>query len=326
MRRRDFIGLAGSALAVVPLRAFAEQDGKKLVGLITGFTEVETVPLAEAFRERMRELGWIDGRNIVFAMRATNGDYEQLAAEAGRLVAAPADVIVALGTPSVSATLRHTRKTPVVFVQVADPVGQRLIDSLAHPGGNLTGLTNFEFSFGGKWVELLRQLDPKISHLTVIANPANNNTAEFVKSVSAVGESVKIGIDIAWVHNAADITEAIALCGKQPGGGLLIFPDSLAINNRALIVDLAARHRLPAVYPFRIFAQSGGLISYGTDFKAVFRQAAEYTDKILKGASPASLPVQAPTKYELVVNARTAKALGITIPVPLQIAADELIE
>jgi putative ABC transport system substrate-binding protein len=172
----------------------------------------------------------------------------------------------------------------------------------------------------------LRQLDPKISHLTLIANPANNNTAEFVKSVSAVGESVKIGIDIAWVHNAADITEAIALCGKQPGGGLLIFPDSLAINNRDLIVELAARHRLPAVYPFRIFAKSGGLISYGTDFKAVFRQAADYTDKILKGASPASLPVQAPTKYELVVNARTAKALGITIPVQLQIAADELIE
>jgi putative tryptophan/tyrosine transport system substrate-binding protein len=326
MRRRDFIGFAAGTLAAMPWYVFAQSGAKPIVGLITGFTDSEMRPIAEAFRERMRELGWVEGRNVTFDIRATGGDYEKLDAEAGELIALPADVIVGMGTPSVTATRKHTKTTPVVFTQVADPVGQHFIESLARPGGNLTGLTNFEFSFGGKWIELLQQIDPAISHLTAIANPANNNTAEFAKSIRAAGDSVKIAVDIGWVHNPADIEKAIELCSKQPGGGLVIFPDGLAIINRGLIVELAARHRLPAVYPFRMFAQAGGLISYGTDFKAIYRQAAEYTDKILKGAKPGELPVQAPTKFELVLNLKTAKTLGLTVPPRLQIAADELIE
>jgi putative tryptophan/tyrosine transport system substrate-binding protein len=327
MRRRDFVGFAASAAAAMPWRAFAQQDGRKpIVGLITAFTDSEMQPIADAFRQRMRELGWTDGRNVRLDVLTSNGDYDKLAADAGRLVAARADIIVAMGTPSVTATRKHTLTTPVVFTQVADPVGQHLIASLARPGGNLTGLTNFEFSFGGKWIELVQQLDPRVSHLTVIANPANNNTTEFARSIRAAGVSVKVGVEIAWVHNAAEIREAIERCSGQSAGGLVIFPDSLAVVNRTLIIELAAQFRLPAVYPFRIFVQSGGLVSYGTDFKAIYRQAAEYTDKILKGAKPADMPVQAPTKFELVLNVRTAKALGLTIPVPLQIAADELMD
>jgi putative ABC transport system substrate-binding protein len=327
MRRREFIGFLGGVVAAAPFAALAQQDSKKaLVGLITGFSEQEMLPIAAAFRARMKELGWIEGQNVSFDVRAANGDYAKLDAEAGKLVAAPADVIVAMGTPGLTATRRHTQKTPVVFTQVADPVGQRLIDSLARPGGNATGLTNFEFAVGGKWIELLRQLDPTVSHVTLITNPANENTAQFVKVIGVAGDSMKVAVRVASVRGATDIQEAIELCSKQPRGGLIIFPDSLPVVHRELIIELAARHRLPAVYPFRIFPQNGGLLSYGTDFKAVYRQAAEYVDKILKGTSPADLPVEAPTKLELVLNVKTAKALDLTIPVSLQIAADELIE
>jgi putative ABC transport system substrate-binding protein len=183
-----------------------------------------------------------------------------------------------------------------------------------------------EVAVGGKWIELLRQLDPTVSHVTLITNPANENTAQFVKVIGVAGDSMKVAVRVASVRGATDIQEAIELCSKQPRGGLIIFPDSLPVVYRELIIELAARHRLPAVYPFRIFPQNGGLLSYGTDFKAVYRQAAEYVDKILKGTTPADLPVEAPTKLELVLNVKTAKALGLTIPVSLQIAADELIE
>ncbi|MGB8896944.1 MAG: ABC transporter substrate-binding protein [Pseudolabrys sp.] len=326
MKRREFISLLGGA-AAWPAVAIAQQGSKKpLVGLITGFSDKEMLPIAEAFRGRIKELGWLEGENIVVDVRATSGDYTKLDAEAGKLVAASADVIVAMGTPSLVATRRHTRVTPVVFTQVADPVGQRFIDSLARPGGNATGFTNFEFAFGGKWIELLQQLDPTISHVTLITNPANENTPQFVKVITAAGDAMKVAVRVAAVRGAADIQDAIEACSKQPGGGLIIFPDSLPIIHRGLIVGLAARYRLPAVYPFRLFPEVGGLLSYGTDFKAIYRQAAEYVDKILKGTKPADLPVEAPTKLELVLNLKTAKTLGLTIPRSLQITADELIE
>lgn len=326
MKRREFIILLGSA-AAWPAVAIAQQDRKKpLVGLITGLSEKEMLPIAEAFRARIKELGWLEGQNIVVDVRATGGDYAKLDAEAGKLVAASADVIVAMGTPGLTATRQYTRTTPVVFTQVADPVGQRFIDSLAHPGGNATGLTNFEFAFGGKWIELLKQIDPTISHVTLITNPANENTTQFVKVITAAGDKMKVAIRVASVRSAPDIQDAIETGSKQPGGGLIIFPDGLPVVHRGLIVGLAARYRLPAVYPFRLFPEVGGLLSYGTDFKAIYRQAAEYVDKILKGTKPADLPVEAPTKLELVLNLKTAKALGLTIPPSLQIAADELID
>jgi putative ABC transport system substrate-binding protein len=284
------------------------------------------LPLATAFRARMRELGWTEGRDVIIDVRTANGDYEKLDAEADRLVAASADVIVAMGTPGLTATRKYTRTTPVVFTQVADPVGQRLIDSLGHPGGNATGLTNFEFSFGGKWVELLHELDPGISHLSLITNPANENTTQFVRVIAAAADAKKIPVRVASVRGPADIQDAIETCSKQPGGALIIFPDGLLIVHRALIVELAGNYKLPAVYPFRIFVEAGGLLSYGTSFKAIYERAAEYVDKILKGTSPADLPVEAPTKFELVINLKTAKELGLTVPPALLVAADETLQ
>ena len=327
MRRRDFIAALGAALVACPSLAAAEQrDRKRLVGLITGFSETEMLPLATAFRARMRELGWTEDRDVIIEVRTANGDYEKLDAEAGRLVAASADVIVAMGTPGLTATRRYTRTTPVVFTQVADPVGQRLIDSLGHPGGNATGLTNFEFSFGGKWVELLHELYPMVSHLTLITNPANENTTQFVRVIAAAADARKTPVRVASVRGPADIQDAIETCSKQPRGALIIFPDSLAIVHRALIIELAGNYKLPAVYPFRIFAEAGGLLSYGTSFKAIYHRAAEYVEKILKGASPADLPVEAPTEFEMVINLKTAKELGLTVSPALQVAADEIIQ
>jgi len=325
MRRRDFIAALG-VVACPSLAAAEQRDHKRLVGLITGFSETEMLPLATAFRARMRELGWTEDRDVIIEVRTANGDYEKLDAEAGRLVAASADVIVAMGTPGLTATRRYTRTTPVVFTQVADPVGQRLIDSLGHPGGNATGLTNFEFSFGGKWVELLHELYPMVSHLTLITNPANENTTQFVRVIAAAADARKTPVRVASVRGPADIQDAIETCSKQPRGALIIFPDSLAIVHRALIIELAGNYKLPAVYPFRIFAEAGGLLSYGTSFKAIYHRAAEYVDKILKGASPADLPVEAPTEFEMVINLKTAKELGLTVSPALQVAADEIIQ
>jgi ABC-type uncharacterized transport system substrate-binding protein len=324
MRRRDFTLLLAGA-AAWPAVAIAQQK-KRLVGLITSFNEKEMMPLVAAFRARMQELGWVEGQNIVFDVRATSGDYAKLDAEAGSLVSASADVIVALGTPSLVAARKSTKTIPVVFTQVTDPVGQRLIDSLAHPGGNATGLTNFEFAFGAKWLELLTELVPTISQVTLITNPANENTAQFVKVITAAADTKKIAVRVASVRDGADIRDAIENSSKKPGGGLIIFPDGLLINARELIVELAARYRLPAVYPFRVFPEVGGLLSYGPNFKAIFRQTAEYVNKILRGAGPADLPVEAPTELEFVINLKTAQALGLTISPRLQIAANELIQ
>ena len=326
MRRREFIMLLGSA-AAWPAVAIAQQDNKKrLVGLISPFNDKEIMSLVAAFRARMQELGWIEGQNIVFDVRTTSGDYAKLDTEAGRLVSASADIIVAQGTPSLVAAKKSSKTIPVVFTQVADPVGQRLIDSLARPGGNATGLTVFEFAFGGKWVELLAELVPTISHVTLITNPANENTAQFVKAITAAGDTKKITVRVASVRDGPDIQDAIENCSKKPGGGLIIFPDGFLINHRELIVELAARYRLPAVYPYRIFPEVGGLLSYGPNMKVIFRRTAEYVDKILKGAKPADLPVEAPTELEFVINLKTAQGLGLTISPRLQIAANELIQ
>jgi putative ABC transport system substrate-binding protein len=326
MRRREFIAFGGIAVAAGSLGAKAQQaDRSRLVGLITGFTDEEMRPLASSFRSRMKELGWVEGRNLDIQIKAAGGDFDKLDADAAGFVAARADTIVAMGSPGFKAVARHSTTVPVVFTQVADPVGQHFIQSLARPGGNATGLTNFEFAIGGKWLELLRQLDAHIVRVTLITNPANPNTAQFVDAIAAASKRLKIDVEPASVRNADDITHAIEGAAAKEGGSLIIFPDSLPVNHRHLIVQLAARYRLPAIYPFRIFSDAGGLISYGIDFKAIYRQAAEYTDQILRGASPGDLPVQAPNKFELIVNLATARALSIPIPQSLQVAADEIL-
>jgi len=284
------------------------------------------MPAFAAFRARMQELGWIEGQNIAFDLRTASGDYAKVDREAQSLVAASPDVIVAQGTPGVTATRRYTKTIPVVFSQVSDPVGQRLIDSLARPGGNITGLANFEFESGSKWIELLLELDPKILHVTLIMNPANENAAQFVKVITAAGDAKKVSVRVSAVRDGPDIQDAIETYSKRSGGSLIVFPDGQLINHRELIVELAARYRLPAVYPFRIFPEVGGLLSYGPNFNAIFRRTAEYVDKILNGARPADLPVEQPTKFELVINLKAAKELGLTVPPQVLARADELIE
>jgi putative ABC transport system substrate-binding protein len=220
----------------------------------------------------------------------------------------------------------HSNAVPVVFVLVADPVRQGLIHSLSRPGGQSTGFTNFEFSIGGKWLELLMEIAPHVSHVTLLSNPGNPNADQFSQFIEREGRSVGIGVNTASVQSPAEIEASVVATVRRPGGGLITFPDSLTTIHRGLIIDLASRHKLPAIYPFRIFPADGGLVSYGLDFPELYRQAATYVDRVLRGEKPADLPVQAPTKFELVINIRTAKALGLSVPLTLQASADEVIE
>jgi ABC-type uncharacterized transport system substrate-binding protein len=326
MRRRAFFSLLGGAIAT-PFAARAQQgDRKRLVGLITAFTETDMRPLSVTFRERMRELGWIDGQNITIELRTTGGDYAKLNSDAGALVTEGADVIVAMGTPGLAAAKRNTSMIPVVFTLVADPVGQRFIESLSRPGGNLTGLTNFEFAMGGKWLELLLNLDPGIARVALITNPANSNVAQFTPVIATAAKSIGVETQTVSIRDAADIEKAIESAGNQPKSGLIVFPDGLSVVHHELIIKLAARFRLPAVYPFRVFPANGGLVSYGLDYLDIHRHAAEYVDAILRGKKPGDLPVQAPNKFELVINLKTAKVLGLAVPQSLLVGADEVIE
>jgi putative ABC transport system substrate-binding protein len=326
MRRRDFI-VAGAGTVAWPFIASAQQRvSKPLVGLITGFTEADMRPLDASFRGRMRELGWIDDQNITITLRTAGGDYPKLDSDAASMVSERADVIVAMGTPGLAAVKRHTSTIPVVFTLVADPVGVGFLQNLARPGGNITGFTNFEFVVGGKWLSILRELDGTLLRVTLITNPVNPNTAHFVETITAAGKSTGVEVRSSSVRDAAEIEAAIESAAKQPHGGLIVFPDSLPVVHHDLIVKLAERFKLPAIYPFRIFPVNGGLLSYGLDYPDIYRRAAEYVDAILKGAKPGDLPDQAPNKFELIINAKAAKALGLTIPQNLQIAADEIIE
>jgi ABC-type uncharacterized transport system substrate-binding protein len=324
MRRREFIGLASGAVAW-PLTARAQQ-GDRLVGLISGFAEADFKPLVAEFRSQMERLGWRDGDKIKIVAKATGGNYPQLDAEAKNLVALNASVIVAMGTPGLSAVLKHSQQTPVVFTLVADPVGQGLIDSLSHPGRSATGLTNFEFSIAGKWLDILRDIDPSISNVSLITNPANPNTKQFVEAFITGGKAHNLTIHPETVRNASEIERAIRAAGQRIRGSLAIMPDSLPVVNKDIIISEALRQKLPAIYPFRIFPANGGLLSYGLEYRDIYRQAASYSDKILRGTPPGEIPVEAPNKFELVLNLKTANALGLSIPQTLQVSADEVIE
>ncbi len=280
----------------------------------------------DGIREKLRQLGWTDGRNIAIETRTTSGNFPRLGDEAKLLIARNVSVIVAMGTPGLQAVQQHTRTVPVVFTLVADPVRLGLIESLSGPGGNATGFTNFEFSMGGKWLELAREVYPTLGHVTLLANPANPNATSFAQFIESAGRTVGIDVVAAYVRGPAEISKAIATAAGQQRAGLIAFPDSLTVVHRDVIIGQAAEHRLPAIYPFRIFPLSGGLLSYGLDFPELYRQTAVYVDRVLRGERPADLPVQAPTKYELVINLKTANALGLTIPLTLQASADEVIE
>jgi putative ABC transport system substrate-binding protein len=331
MRRRDFITLGGAAIAW-PLAARAQQAGGiRRIGVLTTFGDNDALAQGwdGAFRKGLDELGWHDGRNVRIDHRWAAGDADRLRAFAKEIVALQPDVIFAVTTPTVAALLRETRALPIVFAQVSDPVGLGFVASLARPGGNVTGFTNIniESSIGGKWLELLKEIAPAVRRVAMIYNPPTASFAGYdLRPFEAAGPAYGIQASAAAVHSDADIENAIEALAREPGGGFVVLPDTFTGMHRDQIVSLAARYRLPAVYPFRWFAEIGGLLSYGIDSGDMFRRAASYVDRILKGAQPADLPVQAPTKYELVVNLKTAKALGLTTSESLLLRADDVIE
>jgi putative ABC transport system substrate-binding protein len=325
LRRREFISFIVCAAACAPPMARAQQNTVRAVGVLATFSEGEMRPLLAAFRLRMIELGWIEGRNLSIETRVGVAGV-QLAAEAESLLNRNPDVMLTMGTPGLTAVLEHSRTVPVVFVLVSDPVSQHLVASLAKPGGNATGFTNFEFSIGTKWLELLKEVSPRLSHVTVIANPANPSAKPLAHAIEETGRALAVTISTAYVHGPDEIQTAISLGANEAGRGIIVLPDGLAVVHSGLIVELAERNRLPAVYPFRIFGQQGGLLTYGLDVSQIYRQAADYVDRILRGEKPADLPVQAPTKFELVINLKTAKALGLSVPEALLSTADEVIE
>jgi putative ABC transport system substrate-binding protein len=327
LKRREFVNLLGGAAAGWPLAARAqEQDRQRLVGVVAGFSEAEMRPLLTAFRSKLNQLGWMEGRNLAIDARLGAGDYQRMTAEAGTLISRNPDVVVTMGTPGLTAVRQHTHSVPVVFTLVADPVHTGLIESLARPGGHATGFTNFEFSIGGKWLELLRDVSPHLTRVTVIANPANATANPIAGLIEDAGRLVSIEVTTASVRSASDIEVAISNAAQRPSGGLIVLPDSLAVIHSELIISLVEHHRLPTVYPFRVFAAKGGLLAYGLDIPEMYRQAANYVDRILRGTKPSELPVQAPNKFELIVNLKSAKALGIEVPPTLLARADEVIE
>jgi putative ABC transport system substrate-binding protein len=278
------------------------------------------------FRQGLERLGWSEDRNARIDARFAAGNADQFQVLAKELIALQPDVIFAHSTPVVAALQRESRMIPIVFVSVSDPIGSGFVASLARPGGNLTGLLQYEEGIAGKWLAMLKEIAPRLARAALVANPKTTAYDYFLRAAQAAAPSLTIEVVSTPVETTADIERAIESAARAPNGGLLLPPDTTTTVHRDLIIALAARHRLPAVYPFRVFVEAGGLMSYGTEQVAMFRQAALYVDRILRGAKPADLPVQAPTKFETVVNLKTAKALGLTVPPGLLVAADEVIE
>ena len=279
------------------------------------------------FRQGLNELGWTEGRNINVDYRWVGGDAARAKANAAELVSQKPDVIIANSTLSLAAIRNETSTIPIVFLVVGDPIGQGFVSSLAHPSGNITGFTAFEFSTGAKWLELIKEIVPELRRVAFMFNPAGGPYGEkFVQAITPLASLSAIDLLISPTRDAAEIDRALVAVSGEPKGGLIVSPDAFTTSNRGLIISLAARYRLPAIYPYRFFAADGGLLSYGHDANEPWRRAPSYVDKILRGTSPADLPIQQPTKFELIINLKTAKALGLTIPPQLLDRADELIE
>ena len=331
MNRRALVRLIGAA-AVWPLAARAQQpDRVRRIGVLMGVAENDPArqSFVSAFTQALRDLGWRDGGNIRIDYRWGGGDSDRIQSFARELVELQPDLIVGQTTPVVAALKRETRTIPIVFTQVSDPVGSGFISSLAEPGGNITGFTNLESSMGSKLMELLKEIAPNTSRMALLFNPetAPAGGSYFLRPVEAAAPALKLTIIPAPVHNATEIDTAITTLAQGPGaGGLIVMPDVFLLAHREQILALAGQHHLPAAYAYRFFAANGGLMSYGTDLADLFRCAAPYVDRILKGAKPGELPVQQPTKFELVINLKTAKALGLNIPDKLLALADEVIE
>jgi putative tryptophan/tyrosine transport system substrate-binding protein len=329
MRRRDFIGIVVGSAAAFPFAARAQQpDRIRRIGVLySGSTEddPETKIQLAAFVKELQQLGWSDGRNVRIDYRFAAGNPENYTKYAAELVALAPDVILAPGTALV-AILQATLTVPIVFPFSADPVGAGLVESLARPGGNATGFISFEYDLCAKWLELLKEIAPGVTRAAVLRDPTAITGIGQLAVIQSVARSVGVDVSPLNVRDASEIERAVTAFAGSSNGGLIVVASALANVHRNLIVELAARHRLPAVYSERAFPASGGLVSYGADFGDGFRRAAGYVDRILKGEKPADMPVQAPTKYYLVINLKTAKAMGLTIPPSVLARADEMIE
>ena len=329
MRRREFITILGGAAAGWPLAVRAQQsDQVRRIAVLAGAAEddPEAQESMVAFRRGLQQLGWTVGRNVQIDYRWSAGDADRRRKYAAELVALAPDVILASGGSIIAPLLQATHTVPIVFTLVVDPVGNGFVDSLARPGGHVTGFTNFEYGLTGKWVELLKEIAPGVTRAAVIRDPAISSGIGQLAAIQSAASPLGIEVSSVNMRDAGELERAIVAFARSANGGLIVTAAALTNVHRNLIITLAARHKLPAVYPWRFFVTSGGLISYGPNFIEQHRQAAGYIDRILKGEKPADLPVQAPTKYELVINLKTAKALGLTVPPTLLARADEVIE
>jgi putative ABC transport system substrate-binding protein len=330
MRRREFITLLGAVVAARPMLAGAQQAERiRRIAMLSGLAanDPEAQARVTAFQQGLRELGWTVGRNLHIDLRWSTGGAAEMQTFAKELVDLKPELIIGMTTPAVAALVEETKTIPIVFAGIVDPVGRGFISNMARPGGNITGILNFEFSMGGKWLETLKQVAPLVRRVALLFNPETAPfAASFVQVIEGSAESFAVEPIAAPARDAAQLERAVVDFAAKPGGGLIVLPDMFTVGHRGLIIALAARYHLPAVYPLRAFAMSGGLISDSGDPIDIFRRAASYVDRILKGANPGDLPVQTPTKFELVINLKTAKALGLTVPPTLLARADEVIE
>ena len=329
MRRREFITLLGGAAAASPLITHAQQSVPvRRVGVLmnTAADDVEGQVRMNAFFQRLQSLGWIEGQNVRIDSRWTvgiDGGYRKAASE---LVQLNPEVILATGTPAVAPLLDTTRTIPIVFVSVIDPVGAGFVANLARPGGNATGFTIYEYSMGGKWLELLKEIGPHLTRAAVLRDPAVASGLGLFGAAQAVAPSLQMELTPVDVRDAGEIERGVTAFARSSTGGLIVTGSAAASVHRSLIIDLAARYRLPTIFPGRVWVTDGGLVSYGPDQIDPYRRAAEYVDRVLKGEKPSDLPVQAPTKFDLVINLKAAKALGMMVPQSLLARADEVIE
>jgi len=329
LKRRNFITLLGGAALAWPLVAGAQQPERvRRIGFLHDYNELDPEGRVQVvtFREALQKLGWTDGRNALIEYRSGAADNELLRKYAAEIVAHEPDVVLTSGATITAAFQRASRSVPIVFVNVTDPVGAGLVATLARPEGNASGFTQFEFGISAKWLELLKEIAPTVTRVLVIRDPTARTGGGQLGAIQAVAPSLRVDVRPVDPHNPEDIERAISAIADDAKGGLIVTSSRLARVHRELIVNLAARHRVPAIYAFRVYVAAGGLMFYGPDATDPYRRAAGYVDRILKGERPADLPVQAPTKYELVINLKTAKALGLTIPDKLLALADEVIE
>jgi putative ABC transport system substrate-binding protein len=330
IRRREFVALLGGGAVGWPFGARAQQsDRMRSIGVLMARAEsnVEGQAHVAAFREGLQDLGWVEGRDIRIDIRWGALDAALMQRFAKELVAPQPDLILTQNTPTTASVLQQTRTIPIIFANVSDPIGSGFVASLPRPGGNVTGFTNLEASLAGKWLDLLREIAPRVNRVAFLFNPATAPYAEYyLNPFKAAAASVAVEAIAAPVRDASELASALAAQAREPNGGLIVMPENFTAFHRVEITSLAARYRLPAVYPYRYFTELGGLLSYGNDQVDNYRRAATYADRILKGAKPSELPVQSPVKFELMINLKAAKAIGLDVPWILQQRADEVIE